>query len=153
MSVLSIRRYVCAFCNWKREHEFIWWFCNGWKHRGLDFQSSVLWFSNTCNSLVTDFLMQYRYANYIQNFRWPLELKILRLSMPTPTTSRLEMMLIIPHFSAFSKQTWKKIRTQTFGALADPSAELVFLKCYVNSSSLADPLFLLASALWLVLTG
>lgn len=73
--------------------------------------------------------------------------------MPTPTTSRLEMMLIIPHFSAFSKQTWKKIRTQTFGALADPSAELVFLKCYVNSSSLADPLFLLASALWLVLTG
>lgn len=66
------------------------------------------------------------------------------------------MMLNIPHFSAFSKQTWKKQKTKntkTFGALAAPSAELVFLKCYVNSSSLAGPLLLLALALWLVLTG
>lgn len=47
----------------------------------------------------------------------------------------------------------EKNQTKTFGALAAPSAELVFLKCYVNSSSLAGPLFLLAVALWLVLTG
>lgn len=63
------------------------------------------------------------------------------------------MMLNVPQFPAFSKQTWKKPRTKTFGALAAPSDELVFLKCCVNSSSLAGPLFLLAVALWLVLTG
>jgi len=63
------------------------------------------------------------------------------------------MMLKVLHFLAFSKQTWKKNKAKTFGAFAAPSAELVFLKCYVNSSSLAGPLFLLAPALRLVLTG
>lgn len=46
-----------------------------------------------------------------------------------------------------------KTKTKTFGALAALSAELVFLKCCVNSSSLTSPLFLLATALRLVLTG
>lgn len=72
--------------------------------------------------------------------------------------SSLEMMLHVRCLSAFYRQTWtkkqkNKNKTKTFGAFAAPGAELVFLKCYVNSSSLAGPLFLLASAPWLVLTG
>lgn len=58
-----------------------------------------------------------------------------------------------PFFCIFQANLKKQNKTKMFGDLAAPSAELVFLKCYVNSSSLASPLFLLALALWLVLTG